>query len=214
MKKILLTALFLTLSFKAFAAAPDLTIGSVTGYAGQTVGIPVIADFSVPVFSLMFTVKYDPALLTPTSVTVGSSDASWFIDDNPNTAGTLIVGMFSAQGTAITNAGQQVAVINFTVKTGPGTLPNPNLMLSSIVFDTASITAVTNGNFTLSLFGDVDGNGKIDINDAIAVSMYSVGLITLTPTQLAAADVSKDGKVTIYDAAIIAQYVAGIIKGF
>lgn len=214
MKKLLLTALFVSLAFKAFAAAPDISIGSASGYAGSTVSIPVTVDLMAPIFSNMFTVKYDPNLLTPTSVTTGLATTGWFIDDNHNSPGTLIIGMFSQSVNGITGNAQQIAVINFTVNAGVAALASPNLTLSNIVFDIANITTVTNGNFTLNLLGDVDGVQGITLSDAILIAKYSLGLTPLSASQLLSGDTSKDGKVTIYDAALIAEYVDGVIKGF
>lgn len=62
--------------------------------------------------------------------------------------------------------------------------------------------------------GDVNGDGKVTITDALFVAQYSAGLRTLTSTQLEAADVNCDGKVTITDALFIAQYTAGLRTTF
>lgn len=220
MKKLILTSLFYLLLLiptkLVFAAAPDLTIGSGTGQPGQTITIPITADLSIPVYSYQFTVTYDPSLLTPVSVTTGSADANWFIDDNPNTPGTLVVGSFltTATGT-LSGSAQQIAVINFTVNATPkATLATPNLNLSAAWFDNTAITAFTNGTFSLSVIGDVDVDGKITENDAVLVLKYILGLGTLTPAQMAVADVNKDGKVTLIDSAEIEEYAIGDLKSF
>lgn len=215
MKNLLIAVLLavgLLVTSQVFAAAPDLSIGSATGGVGTTVQIPVMADLSIPIFSNEFTVTYDPALLTPTSVTAGSANSGWTVVDNPNTAGTLIIGMFSAAGTSISGNAQQIAVINFTVNAGPGTLASPNLTLSNAVFDDNTVTNFINGNFTLSLLGDVNGDGKVTLADAVLTAQAAVGITSLTPVQQTAAEVDGTGKVDIYDAALIAQYVAGVIN--
>ncbi len=63
------------------------------------------------------------------------------------------------------------------------------------------------------LLGDVNGNGTIDIVDALLVAQYYVGL---NPSGFIAtnADVNRDGSVTIVDALRIAQYYVGLITGF
>jgi beta-glucanase (GH16 family) len=60
------------------------------------------------------------------------------------------------------------------------------------------------------LSGDVDGNGKVDITDALKVAQYSAGL---NPANFvtSAADTDKNGKIDILDALRIARYVAGLI---
>lgn len=60
--------------------------------------------------------------------------------------------------------------------------------------------------------GDVNGDGGVDIVDALLVAQYYVGLaVTLDED---AADVTCDGGVDIVDALLIAQYYVGLITGF
>lgn len=209
----LLLGTWLTFSGNSFAAAPDLSAGSVSGFPGQSVTVPIVADFSVPVGSSQFTLKYDPNLLTITGVTIGAANTGWTIVDNPNTPGTVIVGMFSTAGTPISGTAQTIANINFTVNATPGTptLTAPNLDLSSAVFDTATVTALTNGEFTLGLLGNPTGSGKVSVADALLVAQDVVGITTLTPFQQTEAEVDGTTTVNIYDAFLIAEYTAGII---
>lgn len=215
MKKLLLTILFSILAFKVFAAAPDVSIGSAVAFPSQTFSVPVTADFSIPVGSSSFTIKYDPAILTLTSITTGSSNSSWLIVSNP-TSGSVNVGMFSATGIDISGTAQQIAVANFTVNTSPGTatLVSPNIDISNVVFDNNSIPTVTNGNFTLGLLGDVNGDGKVTIADATLIAQSVVGLTALTTIQTLAAEVDHSSKVNIYDCLLIAQYSTNIINKF
>lgn len=57
--------------------------------------------------------------------------------------------------------------------------------------------------------GDVDGDGKVTINDAGLIALYVNDYRTLNETQLKAADVTKSDGVTINDAGLIALYVNG-----
>ena len=59
--------------------------------------------------------------------------------------------------------------------------------------------------------GDVNGDGYIDAADALLCLRTSVGLITLTPEQEAAADVNHDGLVDAGDAILILRYDARLI---
>jgi endo-1,4-beta-xylanase len=59
--------------------------------------------------------------------------------------------------------------------------------------------------------GDVDGNGEINIVDALLVAQYYVGLISIDTTN---ADTNCDGTVDILDALLIAQYYVGLINQF
>ncbi len=58
--------------------------------------------------------------------------------------------------------------------------------------------------------GDTNGNGVVDVVDALFIAQYTVGIRTLSASQLAAADVSGDGQVNIVDALFVAQYTVGL----
>ena len=60
--------------------------------------------------------------------------------------------------------------------------------------------------------GDVNGDGYIDAADALLCLRASVGLITLTPEQEAAADVNHDGLIDAGDAILILRYDARLIQ--
>ena len=62
------------------------------------------------------------------------------------------------------------------------------------------------------VIGDVNGDGAIDAGDAVIISRYDAGLITLTADQLKAGDVNGDGMVDAGDAVIISRYDAGLIS--
>ena len=60
------------------------------------------------------------------------------------------------------------------------------------------------------LYGDVNGDIKINSIDALAVLQHSVGSITLKDKYLVQADVTKDEKINSLDALKILQFVVGI----
>jgi hypothetical protein len=66
--------------------------------------------------------------------------------------------------------------------------------------------------FAISLepyqFGDMNGDGKITIIDALYVLQIASGRKTVSPELMEKADVNKDGKVTALDALQYLQYMA------
>lgn len=62
------------------------------------------------------------------------------------------------------------------------------------------------------VFGDSDGNGKVDIMDAYFARLVAAKLVVPTEEQLAFCDVDSDGKITAIDANLIRKYAVGIIK--
>lgn len=64
------------------------------------------------------------------------------------------------------------------------------------------------------VYGDVDGNGSVNSNDALCVLVYSVGNAKFTEQQMLAADVNADGNVNSADALNILQYSVGTLTHF
>lgn len=72
-------------------------------------------------------------------------------------------------------------------------------------------TSVTVSNKTIGeLIGDVNGDGKIDNMDAVAVLRHEANVEALDSAKLARADFNGDGDVNNLDAAAILRYDAGI----
>ena len=68
--------------------------------------------------------------------------------------------------------------------------------------------------FISIIFGDVNGDGKINVIDANLTRKAAAKVITLDEDQKLAADVSGDGKVNVIDANLIRKYAAKIINVF
>ncbi|MBR3611184.1 MAG: hypothetical protein IKL57_07000 [Oscillospiraceae bacterium] len=65
-----------------------------------------------------------------------------------------------------------------------------------------------------AVFGDVDGNGKINVLDANVIRRYSAKLLELTDDQIVAADVDGNGNVNVLDANLIRRYAVKLIDKF
>lgn len=74
--------------------------------------------------------------------------------------------------------------------------------------DTVTVDAAT------YLYGDIDGNGEVDLYDATLIMRYAVGLITLDDAAVARGNVSGDTLTDLYDATLIQRYAVGIITEF
>ena len=64
------------------------------------------------------------------------------------------------------------------------------------------------------LYGDVDGNQKIDATDALYVLQNCVGIRELDERATKAADVNNDGRIDTTDALNILQKAVGILDMF
>lgn len=61
------------------------------------------------------------------------------------------------------------------------------------------------------VYGDVNDDGEVAINDATYVRMYLAGDIELSAAQLARADANNDGKVDVEDVTRIQMYLVQLI---
>lgn len=64
------------------------------------------------------------------------------------------------------------------------------------------------------VYGDVNGDGTINVVDASCILQYINGTVQLTETELLAADVSGDGSINVTDVSLILQYINGTITEF
>ena len=74
---------------------------------------------------------------------------------------------------------------------------------------TIDVASVVSG----PIFGDVDGDGEISINDATEIQKFGVELIDFTDEQKSIADVDGDGRVSVLDVTCIQKYLAGFKTG-
>ena len=82
----------------------------------------------------------------------------------------------------------------------------------SLVSDKNDVIKLSNDSIVAkTLLGDTNGDGEVDIADALMISRYDAGLITLDEAQLSVSDVNKDGEVDIADALMLSRYDAGLI---
>ncbi len=73
------------------------------------------------------------------------------------------------------------------------------------------ITEQTLADASALISGDVNGDGEVDIADALLISRYDAKLTEFDATQLAYADVNDDNEVNIADALLISRYDAKLI---
>lgn len=73
-------------------------------------------------------------------------------------------------------------------------------------------SASVSNTYTLALMGDVNGDGKINSSDALAVLQHSVAISSLTGAKLTAADLDANGNVNSADALKILRISVGLDK--
>jgi len=62
--------------------------------------------------------------------------------------------------------------------------------------------------------GDVNGDGEVDIADAILIMKHDAGVTVIDQTLKMLGDVNQDGEIDIADAILIMKYDASLIQHF
>lgn len=78
------------------------------------------------------------------------------------------------------------------------------------VFTTDHLSVYALVRKSATLLGDVNGDGKVGIDDATDIQKYMAEMLDFTDKQKELADVNKDGKVGVDDVTLIQKHMAGL----
>ena len=85
--------------------------------------------------------------------------------------------------------------------------------LSSEAIGTGTTVTIQSGNMTetysIVIYGDVDGNGRITAVDYVLVKNHIMGTNRLNGASYKAADVNRDGSISAVDYVNIKNYIMG-----
>ena len=82
--------------------------------------------------------------------------------------------------------------------------------LDTLVGTGDKFTTTDGTEYTIVVYGDVDGDGRINALDALQVEKSNVNMVTLDDVQKEAADVKNDARVNSLDSLAIKRYVVGL----
>ena len=82
--------------------------------------------------------------------------------------------------------------------------------LDTLVGTGDKFTTTDGTEYTIVVYGDVDGDGRINALDALQVERSNVNMVTLDDVQREAADVKNDARVNSLDSLAIKRYVVGL----
>lgn len=195
--------------------------------SGSTVAVPVSCSTNEGFLSFDLVAEFDKTKLQYQSVTVDGSlknyvsIAAYSTDSTGNKVKVQI------------KASQEVKNIGnlFTVNFAP-VKPSGTSQTASTITDTVKLSVENVKDQSESAFvptgasskvtvkleavmlGDINGNKKIDLVDALYIVQYYNKVRYFTDEQKTAADVNKSGTVDLVDALLIMQYYNGVIKSF
>ncbi len=83
------------------------------------------------------------------------------------------------------------------------------ILLSVLIF-----FLLHNSEVSATSYGDLNGDGRIDVQDVVLVMRHVLGLESLTGTSKVLADVNGDGAINVRDASLITQKSLGLLAEF
>ncbi len=199
-------------------AAATMTVGRVSGRAGDVVEVPISITGYGSMTSYGITIQYDPAVLTPV---VGGAENG----DILSSGGFGYNASFSQNEIRLANfqssasvSGNTIATVKFTINQAAVAGTSTDLHVTqALIYDQVNeqvSVSLLDGSVDIVnvIYGDVTGDGNVYPNDATAVMRYFLGLENFDALQMLAADVTGDGNIYPNDATAILQYFLGLIS--
>lgn len=223
------------------ANAATFTASSENATAGGVVSVPITVapstgETSTDVNAYAIAISYDSSVLTPvvkgtdevgdnTYATVGDSFSSGVLTadlkDNETGNDEVLIGWAAASPVNVTET-STLATVDFTVNASATGSTDVKVAVAQVansdsaLADESTIEASA-GTVTVDtsiLYGDADGNGKVESEDASLVAKAALDLITFTDEQIKACDVDGNGKIESEDASLIAKRALDLITSF
>ena len=189
--------------------------GSLTTYPGDTIKVPISVRNNPGISSIKLTVTYDPAVLEYKGYTFNEALASIAGSQtvvNDTQSGKVVLSWVVANA-AYTDAKGDIAVLDFEVKSVAENTSSP-VSISyepESTFDNNLVDQkflIKNGTVQVNTIrpGDINGDGKVDVDDALLLLNYTCGL--RTDEVVGNPDVNGDGKTNNKDVVILLRYIA------
>jgi hypothetical protein len=207
--------------------ADILYSASSTTYRQISGGIPGVTGVAIPVnlnnlsdaYGVQFDFLYDKNVIVIDSLVPTARLTDFTIYDNVGgTPGNIRVVAFGLNNQRIGAQSSGTAIFNFwaTIRTNApagespirfanaweATNSNPAVASSKLEFDTTGV-------FVVDQFGDVNGDSRVDVADAVVTVGYIIGSNTLTPRQYNAADIDQSSAVDVIDLVAIINIIFG-----
>jgi uncharacterized protein YjdB len=210
---------FVTVTAPIPSDTPTVTVGAVTGKAGDEVDVTVTLANNPGIASFTFKLNFDKTKLQPVSITKGAA-LTGNITSNINAPGIDLTALDFVSATWTDASNFSGNGVLYTVKFKIKDTVQECAVPLTLVYEEGDVTNQSYGNVDLFavqgavniitfIYGDIFSDNKINGNDAVKLAQYlALWPITLAPSELSAADVYLDGKINGNDAVKLAQYLA------
>ena len=182
------------------------------GNASATVTIPITIENGTNVGAVDITITYNASVVNVTGVTGGDMDVTIANLEHMH-EGFVRIGAFQTSNLGLDG---NITFANVTFEPVGSVGGTCSLNLSVMTFKDATPQCnkipyiVQNGTYTTVLNGDVNGDGKVDIADAMYLAKHVLGKSGFEEIIVGAADVNDDGIIDIADAMYLAKHVIKI----
>jgi hypothetical protein len=209
---------------------PEVHLGMRTHYgkAGDTVVVPLyLANFlGENLSSAQFKLRFDSSVVKLIKVDVDSGlGKDWPLHEWNKDAGDAVPVALGGAAVPFGYGEGELLRFTFVIRTDAAAGSVSALDLCDVKLDENGQIkpTVLPGRILVVkpkiLYGDVNGDGEVNIADAVLIVRHAAGLIPLPDTSLPAftleaADVSGNGEITSYDGALVFQYGLGLIDRF
>ena len=236
MKKIIVlvlsVALVLGIGMTAIAVANcSVTAESVEAVAGQSVTIPIVISGNGGFTNFCIMIDYDREALELTSINSANGENTYlcgdmvgtntvYEDENGNTFGFIncaLTEKCSENGTLFTVTFKVADDFTGSAEVKPVVSYMRNNAAVFSVFEEITVT-VADGTVTVQesdtpnvVYGDVNGDGSVDISDVQLLFEYVLGITSIDDGQIIAGNVNGDSATDISDVQRLFEYVLGII---
>jgi len=216
----------LATSTASATGSETISIGSATVYSADpvfspiiftdalmnpTVTIPVSVANVTNISGITFDLLYNSNIVTLSSVSASENFTGSSIISNIDNLNSTTSIVLTNSNLISVSAETPVIDITFNVIGGSGSstsLDLQNVEFSDIELNPYKPAVVVDGQITIEIIGDFNGNGRVDIGDVAKVAFMVTGKV---PEDLNA-DFNDNGRVDIGDTAKIAFYLAGKVS--
>ena len=182
------------------------------GNGSGIVTIPIAIEDGVNVGACDITLTFNASVVNVTDVTGRDMDVTMANLEHVH-EGFVRIGTFQTDNPGLSG---NIAFANVTFEPIGNSGDTCSLNLSVTTFKDATPIGnempyiVRNGTYTILLNGDVNGDGVVDIHDAMYLAKHVLGITGFEVIIVEAADVNDDKVIDIADAMYLAKHVLGI----
>ena len=204
-------------------SSASVTVVPVCGKAGETVRVPVILEKNPGFADLSIEIDYDSSVVALTDVQPNKKVGSTFTSSQSYAVKPYMLNWINGEGNNTFNG--VLAVLTFTIKQDAplGSYPITVDYYHGITGDNVDGEDVNynkdwkrvplnyrSGKLIVCAYtpGDINGDGEVDITDAVCLLQYVAGW-KLNNVVKEALDVNGDGRINTKDAIQILRYIAG-----